>query len=386
MSRPADWISRSELGARLAREGVEVTDRQMERWREVKLLPSVIQEPLPGGGSTVWFDPSTGDMVIAIVQLQAEKNDLGWIGWQLWWRGRPIDEAHWRPALVATAERLDPALDLIRTRVTLENDDDHDSGLDHTLADEAACAFKSNTLASRILTSRIVGRTLDDLPIVLRVILEVAAGNEPAYDKDDNSDDERLLVRAFDLRTSETATLAGRQFKFTQALSPMLGDIARAIRAETLACAAHALPSEIEAARDDLRRGMEVAQALYGSTKWLYGREAFGLRFADWLSRNADDSVLRAMLLLWVLLRRSGGDLLTSLEITDIHEKCLESARIFLTLKSMYESDLRFKYVLEPRRLKQALSADKLLPSFIMELESAQRSDLSGASSGVSGG
>jgi hypothetical protein len=231
------------------------------------------------------------------------------------------------------------------------------------------------------MTSRIVGRiSIAELPIVMGVILQTAGGIALEHVSGHESEDKRLLVRAMDLRASQSDQLAGQRFQFVKALGPVLADIAAAVRGGTLMQAAAATRAEIEAARDDLRRVMQIATTFYGATKWTYGPEAFGFRFADWIARKASPESLRLILLMWVQTRRADAAILSPEEIRSLHLNIMFISAQFEKLKLLYENDDRFKDILSPRHLKRVFSGKEPFEDFILKLESECQSAQAGAS------
>ena len=385
-SQPTEpaWLSIKDIVEGVRALGTEVSERQLERWRDRKLLPPGIQEfEAPGSGGAYKFPATTIGLAVAIHQLQLEKNDLVWVGLQLWWRGYNVDESCWRPALIETAKRYDRTLRFIRTQMRTERDDNDDTSRNDTLADRVAPKLSSRNIAASILASRIIGRvSLGELPSVLRLILEAASGIEPEFEPGSAPEDERSLIRAMDLSTikkdasSDEATfhddkLAGRSLGLRRAVRPVLADIAAAIRHGTLRDAANASPIELEHARDDLKHTMALVPAFYGATKWIYGEKAFGLRFASWMCRKMPENILRLELLLWVLMRRAGADILNSAEIAQLHQITISLARSFLYLKQMSQQDGEFSKLLKPAHLKRVLSDEAIFESFIEKLKSS---------------
>ena len=368
--RDASWPTTADLLSRLNAAGIEdVVESTLASWRRAKLLDVVEQVSDPRRGSTVFHPPDTFDRIIAIRNLQKEKDDLAWIGAQLWWRYRfKVDETLWRPQLQKTAEKFDPVLQKLRKIIQRDRVSDD---LNRTmLPDRLVKNFQPDIIASRVV-KRV---PLDLLSPVFRLLTDAAAGVEPEWetapDQGSLPDDQVRLTRAMDLRRSEIDQLGGQRFRFASAMPAHLNGMARAFRAGSLNSAASATAEELEDARDDLRRAAEIAVALYRSSNWIYGPEAFGLRLACWIVTKDSPEKVRFFLLGWVLLRRHGAGLHSSEEIGQIHRGALELAAAFDELQRLYKSDARFKEILEPRRLKRALAAPFPFENLKVELES----------------
>jgi hypothetical protein len=358
--------------AQIASAGIsDVRASTLASWRRAKLLDKVHQTTTGGGGSVVFHPPDTAARVVAIRALQAERDDLEWIGAQLWWRyGFPVAESHWRPRLIETAQALDPVLSALATLVAKEISEDDDDLEEKPLADEVADHLRP----PNIIMSRILRRVpADEITPMLRLIIHTAGGEPPDYEPNTAEEpeprDKTQLVRALDFEGSKRDAVAGQRFQFAEAIGPALGEIARALRAGTLTDAANADRREIEAARDDLRRGFEIASGLYRSMKWVYGDEAFGLRFADWIGRKAPPEMVRLMLLGFVLLRRTESTLLSSAEIADLHHATFQIFNLSDELRRLHEDNPASKY-LHPSYIKSVFSGRISFHDLKAELES----------------
>jgi hypothetical protein len=383
-SEPADpaWLSISDIVDIVRVRGVEVSERQLERWRDRRLLPPGAQEfEAPGHGGVYKFPPVTIDLAVAIHHALFEKDDLEWVGRQLWWRGFPMDERCWRPLLLDAAKTSDRALRFIATQVRGERDDGDDASRDDTLADRIAPKFASKNNAASILASRIMGRVSPgELPYILRLILETASGFDPQFVLGSAPADELSLIRALDLSvikkdpvTEEQAyiddMLAGKRFRFREAVGPVLADLAAGIQNASLVDAANASRTELECARDDLI--MEFVPELYRATKWIYGPKAFGLRFASWISVKRPERLLNIWLLLWVLLRRVSAEIISSDEINNLHSTTMEFARNLTLLKEISSQYSDRHNWLKPENLRKALSDKILFGEFVIKLRSS---------------
>lgn len=385
-SGPADpaWLPINDIIEGVRVRGVDVSERQLERWRDKKLLPSGVQEfEAPGHGGTYRFPPITIDLAVAIHGALREKDDLDWVGRQLWWRGFPMDESCWRPSLLDTAKAYAPTLRLIGIQKRRERDGDDDPMRVDTFADRVAPKLASKNMVASILASRIVGRiSLGELPSVLRLILDVAGGIEPEFEPGHAPPDERLLIRAMDLSVVKTDPssgeetyhddkLAGQSLGLRGALKPMLADIAAAFRQWTLLDAASASQAELERARDDLTHVMALVPALYESTKWIYGKNALGLRFGSWLCRKVPEKVLRLFLLTWVLLRRVSKDILSPEDIAHLRNNTEELYNSLITFKYLSKQTDESAKLFQPGNLKRALSDKTLFEDFLEKVRAA---------------
>ena len=321
---------------------------------------------------------------MAISRALLEKDDLDWVGRQLWWRGHPMEEACWRPSLLATADIFDPELRNIETLVRGERDDNDDRDRDDTLADRVAPEFLSKNPAAGIWASRIMRRvSLEKLPSVIRMILEVASGIAPEFEHGRIPADKHLLISAMDLSTLkldpvshledyEDDELTGERFRFREAIGPVLADIAAGFRSGSLGDAANASRFELERARDDVVQTMELVQELYRATQWIYGPKAFGLRFASWISRKRPESIMNISLLVWVLLRRVSTEIISSDEIKNLHLMIMSFTQNLRILEKLSREYGDVHDWLKPKYLKKAFSDKLHFDEFVVKLRSSQ--------------
>jgi hypothetical protein len=358
--------------ATLAESGVrDVRESTLAYWRRRKLLAPVTTEIDAYNGSATLHPPDTAARVVALRALQREKDDLDWIGAQLWWRfGFSVHEDLWRLALQKTADHLDPVLKKLARDVRREEEAD---SLGPTIANRVRPHFSGNIIASRMLKRVPIHR----FGPVLKLVVDAAAGIEPEYEvpgfDDRQPEDQSRAIKAFDLTRADKDALAGQHFGFARALLPVLQDIARALNSHTLAEAATSDRSELEAARDEFRLVLELPVLVYQSTRWVYGEGAFGLRLADWVARKAPSAIVRPMFLIWLLMRRSGADLLKPGEVAELHELARQISAALLSLKWLSESDPQFAAVLNPKRVRAALSGKSPIAPWLLELEEAFR-------------
>lgn len=363
------WLTTPELMEALVEAGVgDVTTTMLARWRQRNLLGKVSQQSTNGRGSTVRHPPDTLQRVKVIRQLQSQKDDLSWIGRQLWWSGQfEMAEGIWRPQFTELADTIAPELRKLRTLVEAEL---AGSESQKPIAERLVRHFQGNSVTSRVLR-RVPP---DQLEPVLRVLSQIAAGYEPEYEfaiePNGLGDDQRLLIQALGLGNSEKHALLGLAFDPQATLFSALAALARAVWRGNLGEAARADRAEIEAARDDIRAVLEVASAIYKSTRWIYGDDALGLRLANWLAHKSSPEILRLMILIWVLARRSNADFLASAEIATLRLKILDLAVGLHGLKIVYDHSPEFSNILNRKRIKSVLSGETPYQPFVAEVDS----------------
>jgi hypothetical protein len=80
-----------------AKEGITLSDRQLAEWHRAGLIPKPKQQRLGRGkGSRSVYPNGTLRQAIACSTLMHQFVSKDWVGWELWVRGYPVREEHWR--------------------------------------------------------------------------------------------------------------------------------------------------------------------------------------------------------------------------------------------------------------------------------------------------
>jgi hypothetical protein len=108
---------------------------------------------------------------------------------------------------------------------------------------------------------------------------------------------EAAVIKAFYISNSERDEILGRKLNLLGVLPSALENTAIAFSMGNFAQAADASAEEIAKARDDARNTFQIGLSLYEAFEWIYGPEAFGLRFAAWFARKAPDAVIDGLVL-----------------------------------------------------------------------------------------
>ncbi len=384
----ADFETRDEIDAALiARTLKAVSDDQLERWRGAGLLPRVIQVPNAYHGSSVRHSVGTAAQVCAIVELLAQKQLFDFVGWELWWRGFPVDEKYWKPTLVEAAKAGDRRLKKIRKRMAQNDQINSDdlSAMPRTMFDEIRISGPTNFIFSRVLRRIKNG----ELPILMRTLAETAVGRfdgfEPPTGDNGNSDGE-IAARAFDLEKSQKASvkreigawprnltdlILDQQSGFADALPVVLDDLSRAHASSALMEAIERSRPELLCARDDVRNVLQIATDMHDALKWIYGPKAFGLRLAAWLARHLSREKKAELILHFVLFRRMTTESLSSAEIQELATAAAVIRDQSLRIRYLGENDPRLKTLFAPRSLRRALQSRSGLETFVKKARDA---------------
>ncbi len=372
------WETKEEIRAAFEAKGLAFSERKLERWREERLLPDVDQLPLAYKGSEVRYPVGTAAQAIAVQELLTEKRKFDYVGWELWWRGFSIDERHWRPRLIQAARWGDKALRIFK--LLSRRDDERDSA--DTIADRTVQAGSSNSFYLKI--KRRVSQ--QDLPALLGMLLDVAAGD---FEGAIPEVLELPLKRAFDMEDFRELSdakkpppdLIEREFppdliqrwgaRLTDELPSVLRDIARVSRRYSLAEVTDFPQVELEAARDDVRRTLQMTCDSYDAISWLYGRKSFGLRLAAWVAQTSPPSAKAFFTLVFAARRRDGHPVLSSEDICRLANDASLLRERSIKLREL-QNDPRFSEVLSPKRLRHGLQGQDEQWTLLKEIEAAR--------------
>jgi hypothetical protein len=347
-----NWETQAQVDACL--RDVSVTEDQMKRWRREGLLPPVTQEPTGYRGSVVHYPPGTCAQIAAAKKLFLEKKRADYVGLQLWRRGFPVAERYWRPRLRTTAQTTDRVLRIIRRLVARSDRDDQTD----TLQERAA---RLPLFARNIIFSRITGRLkTEELGIFFRVLREIGTGEfngfEAPVSGQERTRDETATIKAFDFDASNRDQVLGTSLKFIDVLPSSLKNLGAVFGHDAFIEDAEASEEEIAKARDDALNGLRIAQAMYDSLKWIYGDQAFGLRFIAWFARKAPDAVVDSLILPMLRLRRVPGAILSSEEIAKLANQADRLRTVSKRLENLWQTDPAFREILDPKRIRRALA------------------------------
>jgi hypothetical protein len=362
----AAWESQAEVDAVLSETGA--TMDKVRRWRREGLLSREIDwRP----GSVVRYPKGTCEQICAITALFKEKDRAKYVGLQVWRCGFPVDEKYWRPRLQKSGRQLDWIVPLVMRLIDRFNRDSESE----TFYDRAARGFVKT---DDIVLSRLKGRTsVDNLPILLRVLSEVGTGDFYGFEaprvRDEDgkvwrSVDETVVIGAFDLTNAQSHAIVEKRLNLIELLPSGLGHVSTAMSMGSFASVADAPAEEIARARDDASNALAIGLNLYEASRWIYGDGAFGLRLAAWIAQKAPDALLDSMTLLMFRLRQVPDAMLPSDKIAELAKQarkvCLYSKRH----EWYWRNDPRFSKILDPKRMKLAFADEIALKRWRGEL------------------
>jgi hypothetical protein len=151
-------------------------------------------------------------------------------------------------------------------------------------------------------------------------------------------------------------------------LPASLENVSKAISTGRFEAIADAPAEEIAKARDDAKNGLLIGLYLHEANRWIYGDEAFGLRFIAWIARKAPDPVIDGMALLMFRFRQVPGAILPSDKIAELARQAREVCLLSKCHEWYWRNDPRFSKILHPKRIKLAFADEIALKQWQREL------------------
>jgi hypothetical protein len=352
------WETQADVDACLQETGV--TRDQVNRWRQEGLLPPVEQMPQAYRGSAVLYPVGTCAQIRAAKKLFETKSRVDFVGWELWWRGLPVDECHWRPRLERVAETGDRLLRLLKRFMKR----DEQEASDRTRVERIAEKQPKQSILAKI--NRRVG--MANLPAMWSIVLPTAAG---AFNSNLDPSDEKALTNAFDVSQSQRDRILGHQLRLESALPEILSELSNLSGRIALSEACKFPDSELRTARNDIRNTISIIDDFYEAASWVYGVEAFGLRLAAWVARKSTPDLKALCVLTFAARRREPNSMYSSEQISELARTAAQARENFAALRDL-QRDPRFAKVLSPKRLRRGLQTVDEQWNLLKEIEAAK--------------
>lgn len=304
MDSSGSWIRRDDLLDYVARCGQRVSRAQLRRWHKADIVPRPTVRHLGRGkGTESWYGHEAADLVVALASLRPYARTLPDLAWLTWWHGHAVPPGIIRARLEGEAGNFSAVVRGLRSGETL-------SKRALSWVDQAEKARLHPALAR---ARRRVGKARAST--LVRVMLELLTGTFHGFEEDvvsGRKEDQEILIAGLGLRRAQTDAAAGGQPWLPKDIEEEVGEVGQLMRAADLPDLVAAISDEeIVAARDGFQRFVRVFTAMQGIASAIFGQGAFGFaEFARQLreATDADDQVL--MLLLWLVVRSSLGDLI----------------------------------------------------------------------------
>ena len=363
MNRSHDWVTTEELLQSLSQAGYPTTDRQLERWRNEGLLPSVDQENIYRG-SVTWHPPETVRQAIAIHRCLEVKKRFDFVGPLLWAAGFEVGERHHTDRL----RQADQYARWIRpfTRRLIDRFDRSNS--DRTFGD--AVELKNGLTGILAKMSRRLGN--DGTPVLINDVADIATGefhrfNVPATDCEVST--QAIFNRAFSFDQGLEDQILGAQLRLGRSLEGTLGDLSKMNRTQAIG---ELSATEVRSARDDVRNALKIAICLYEAFAWIYGPGAFGLRLPAYFARVIPTSFIYFLVVSLAQLRKSGSDMYSSAEIAQMAHQAECAWLMSEYLREQFQLDPELAHLIAPKAVKSAFEDSIEHRKMLKELESYQ--------------
>ena len=227
-SEPADWII-----AQAQQQSVTLSRRKLADWHRAGLIAKPDREFLGGqDGSQSTYPGGTLRQVVACSILMKQFGSVERVGWELWMRGFPVAERHWRDPLRQAHEMFQLFLSVVASS---DDDDLENAGLEQS--EEADRIIETvGELSEAPLRLGVARRRLhrDGFKEFLGIVISAAIGAlEIGEDAEGESNPTHILSRLL-------GVTPGRH-KAAVPASPLLSVTGRAV-AENLEAMAQFLP------------------------------------------------------------------------------------------------------------------------------------------------
>ncbi len=356
-----------------------VSWEQLARWRREGILPPVYDlTPLAYRGSVVHYPAGTCAQINEIQRLLKEKNRIKDVAIRLWRDGYWVREDLWRSRLRNVA-KLEPILRrFIRLKLSQDARDDLSP---ETFTDRLARRPSRDTILSRVFgrllrtsNSSPAESSQPDLSVFYRVMADISQGQFAAFERPEDADltDKDIVQRGLDFNHPDSNLINGMRMNHREVIEGALENVSQAFDHWSLVDAANAPACEIWTAYIDTRNILDIARDFYDATAWMWGEKSFGFRFAAWIARKANNSMLDGLTLIILLLRRIPGAMISSEEIAATANAARQAKYASDSIRELARSDARFTEVFSPKRIRLGFSDRVEMSRWQKEIESAK--------------
>lgn len=344
-------LTKTELQEQARARGAEYSISQIDYVRQRGLIGFASHTPKNGRGSASLYLQEMVERLVLIRELSNGRIDFDLMGWKLWLRGYEVADVYWLPKLAAAARHM---RFLASACVVLFDKREVDDAFADRWSD-GSVSLKRLPSALRKPFSN-VRRSLPDNPAwtVLWIIIEAIARQ---LDCRTAPGLQRTFLALAGAQRSESDRVLGQRFEAGDALPEFLDALGSLRSAPTPSILlSPENRTQLFAARDDVRHTMEACDEFHSAVRWFYGNDAFGLRCAAWLSRNASPDFQAHMIVFWMAIR--GHPMFPSSDvIADLASKAKASHQMSVTLRKEIESDPWLAATITTNRVKEAFSS-----------------------------
>ena len=277
--------------------GFELTRAQLSLIRRRHLIPSPRQRGLGRGrGSQTIYPAETARLLLAVLKEKPHHRSLHEVAWALWWGGVAVPEQAVNDYLANVAQGFDEQVASLR--LLLQDPDAMGS-----LLDQAAFSRLSNPIMAMV--RRRTGR--HSFSTFIRVAAEVTTGTFSGLSPENvfsMQEEERIIDRALGLTQARKVKILGGSPWLTDPNNQILGELNQLIsRAPLSEEAKKAREQDINEARDELRRFLDLVTSFAEVATLSWGRQALGFGTAANVYAALGPNGQAVLFLFWNRLR-----------------------------------------------------------------------------------
>ncbi|WP_018148023.1 hypothetical protein [Henriciella marina] len=354
-----EFISGEQLIAELRASGVEVPPSTLRSWREKNLLPSAER------GGSARHPASSIDQAKTAYALSLRKKRADFIGWHLWLQGFDVGEQYWKPVLESVGRETFKALRRI-ARLLRSDDEEILDRFDQRVIERA-----SNNKFPKLVSANTQRMNDADKAAVIVMLAQAVSGTLECADEEA---DERKRLKDFQTAigaaSARSDKVTGQSLEFGPVLDQLIRSLAIApeIKIDTSLFVGNRIRL-LEEAKRDFVFGLEVATELHDAFEWIFGRNAFGLKAANWFRWKASIEMQASVLLLWLALKESDKiDTLDGVELSEIHDEARRVNLLSQELQQVVRSTPNLEKLITRKALKTALKDDNKFLKFLKRI------------------
>jgi hypothetical protein len=351
-------LSKSELREQASERGAAFTESQLDRLRERGLILIDAHEAIPGHGSVSGYAPDMVENLVAISELPQYRRKHKRLGFELWWRGYRVSAANWMPSLTRGAKIVQFIPHACR--YLLDRRDKDDNFADRSSSGSFDVSKMPGPFRKPFLN---VGRSLPDNPTWSVIWGFIEAIDKQPPDLKTHVDEDRgyaipeTFLALNGAQRSRVDRVMSSRFEIVETLPEFLAALESLQDAPTPAeLFARENAERLIAAREDVCHSLGICDDFHAAMNWIYGKDAFGLRIAAWLARNATPEMRAAMVVGWMAIRHHPM-FLVSRDIAELADKTSRIRHMSAELHRRIESHPTARAAITPARVKLAFQS-----------------------------
>ena len=312
LDHPIQWIEAGSLCSLLKAKDIVVTREQLARWHRACLLPQPVPKGLGRGRGTATLYPAVAyPQAMALAELLKRDRSFPVVGWELWWRGYEVGDAHWRPHLASSAATLDDVLPRLKSILVppdeaTDPETDEAAGYLGQIIDFAYATPNAPPMFKKIRHA--LRKTRFD--VFINAMLEMAVGafselsTKPELYDPDRVEAAKILDIGFGFKNARLNAPPGVRPWLDGDAGDVLKDVSNLIADGDFKSMLATTPdAEIITARNQLTVVMEIGAAMARLTFKAYGADAFGFKRLLQMAEQYSGEAQAHLLLGWIKIQ-----------------------------------------------------------------------------------